>query len=390
MREVTDVNALTPAERRALETGIPERSTGILPPQPKTHTNLAAFGNDTETAYNFGRWLASLTGDIPSIDYCKRNGIQAAGYLETDNTTGGVLVPPQFDNTIVRLVNKYGTFRANARTSVMRSDVKNRPRRTGGLTAYFVGEQDTGTESTGSWDNLQLTAKKIMVLTKMSSELSEDAMIDVADHVATEIAYAFGKMEDDCGYLGDGTSTYGGIYGTNQKLIANDTDNTAGVYAYDSGYAWSNIELADLHGLMARLPSYAVANAKWFCSARFYWEVMYKLAMAAGGVSAREIVDGVAVHRFGGHPVVFAESFPTSPSTSEIQCLLGDLSLAADFGDRRQMSLDASKDAYVNSVSVWESDEIALRGTERFDINVHDVGSETEAGPIVGLKSHSS
>jgi len=28
---------------------------------------------------------------------------------------------------------------------------------------------------------------------------------------------------------------------------------------------------------------------------------------------------------------------------------------------------------------------LAIRGTDRFDINVHDVGNTSAAGPIVGL-----
>ena len=33
----------------------------------------------------------------------------------------------------------------------------------------------------------------------------------------------------------------------------------------------------------------------------------------------------------------------------------------------------------------FAEDQLAIRGTQRFDINVHDVGNTTAAGPIVGL-----
>ena len=57
--------------------------------------------------------------------------------------------------------------------------------------------------------------------------------------------------------------------------------------------------------------------------------------------------------------------------------LFGDLTLAASFGDRRQTTIQIS-DAALNA---FEQDELAIRGTERFDINVHDLG------PIVALRA---
>ena len=72
-------------------------------------------------------------------------------------------------------------------------------------------------------------------------------------------------------------------------------------------------------------------------------------------------------------------------TVTDIVCALGDLRLAADFGDRRQTTISFSRDATVNSVSMFEAGEVALLGTERFDINIHDVGSTSEAGPMVGL-----
>jgi hypothetical protein len=41
----------------------------------------------------------------------------------------------------------------------------------------------------------------------------EDAIISIADDLAEEIVYAFSLKEDQCGFIGDGTSTYGGIVG---------------------------------------------------------------------------------------------------------------------------------------------------------------------------------
>jgi HK97 family phage major capsid protein len=48
-------------------------------------------------------------------------------------------------------------------------------------------------------------------------------------------------------------------------------------------------------------------------------------------------------------------------------------------GTRRGITIATSEHIY------FETDEIGIRGTERFDINVHDIGDTTNAGPIVAL-----
>ena len=65
-----------------------------------------------------------------------------------------------------------------------------------------------------------------------------------------------------------------------------------------------------------------------------------------------------------------------------IIAVFGDLTQAASFGDRRQTTIQISDSA----LNAFEQDELAIRGTERFDINIHDIGDSSNAGPVVGLK----
>lgn len=88
---------------------------------------------------------------------------------------------------------------------------------------------------------------------------------------------------------------------------------------------------------------------------------------------------------FRGYPVETVQVMPKSASAAGIVCLFGDLSLAADFGAGRGVTVKFSEDATVGSTNMFESDDVAVKGTERFDINVHDVGDSSNAGPIVGL-----
>jgi HK97 family phage major capsid protein len=352
-------------------------------------------------AYKAGMWFLAVRGNQRAAKWCSEHGLPVNWFEDTQsegvNTDGGYLVYDELDNAIIDLKVQYGVFRRNARLVGMTSETKSRSRRTGGLTAYFVGESQAGTKSKKTWDRVQLIAKKLMVLTKMTNELSEDAIISTADDLVQEIAYAFAYKEDISGFIGDGTSTYGGIIGVIQKLIRTACTGGvgtgavtagSGLYRYDTGNAWSNIALGDITAMMALCPSFSRLGAKHYCSPMFYNSVMVPLLVAAGGATVRDLENGPASEKFLGYPVEFVEAMPTTAATNTVPLVFGNLQQAADFGDRRQTTLATSDSAVIDGESTFEQDEVALRGTERFDANVHDVGSSSTTGPVVGLIAH--
>jgi HK97 family phage major capsid protein len=92
---------------------------------------------------------------------------------------------------------------------------------------------------------------------------------------------------------------------------------------------------------------------------------------------------------FLGYPVNFSQVFPSATATATIPIILGDLALAAMFGDRQQEGIAFSNTAVVGGESTFERNQIAIRGTERFDIVTHDVGTSSVVGPVVALKTGS-
>lgn len=345
-----------------------------------------------EKATRWGMWaLAAFAGSAKAASWCQANGLElkSGGQVEGNNVYGGYLVPDLLDSDIQDLRLEYGVFRANARTRVMRSDTLNIPRRTGGLTAYFVGEGAAGTSSKKTWNSIGLTARKVMVIGKFSSELNEDAVVSVGDDLAGEIVYAFSKLEDDCGFIGDATSTYGGITGICPGLInINGVDDGGGIVVA-AGNLFSEFVLSDFNKTVARLPSYARRGAKWYASPTFVDSVMQKLVTAAGGTRTDDIVEG-ARPAFLGYPVVRTESLPTADVNSQIACLFGNLQQSSSFGDRRQATIFISPTGVVDGVDVVTTDELLIRGTQRFDIVNHDLGDSTTPGAVVGLMSAAS
>lgn len=343
------------------------------------------------TAFAFGQWSLACMGQRKAQQWCADHGVELVSEKrtmgETSNGLGGFLVPHQFDSTIIDLREEYGMFRQHTNVVTMSRDTASRPRRAGGVTAYWVGESDAITQSDKSWDQVSLVAKKLGAIAKISNELDEDAIINVGDDIAFEIGYAFAVAEDDAGFIGDGSSTYGGVTGVTRKLrdLSSTRADIAGLVVASG--AISTITLANLNTVKSRLPVYAQKNAKWFVSNTVYADVFEKLALAAGGATAESIVNGAATQRFLGYPVVLVPSMPSATATDTVVALLGDLSMASMLGDRRQTSVAFSDSA----LNAFEKDEIVIRGTERLDIVVHDVGNESSTatsrvpGPVVGI-----
>ena len=333
-----------------------------------------------DQAYTAGMWIKATLFNSPAAqDWCKSRGVpisKAQG--EGVDSAGAFLVPEELMSNIIVLRETFGVFRQQCQVVPMGSDTLNWPRRTGGLTASFTGENQPVTESTAAWDNINLTAKKCGVLTRMSTEIEQDAVVSIADWLVGEMAYAFASKEDDCGFNGDGTSTYGGMRGT--TVIAVDSSHTFGKFQTSSA-TLSSLALKDLTSTMGLLPQYAITNAKWYMSQQMFYTVVANLLASAGGNRLDILSQGIE-KRLLGFPVVIAQKLPISaPGSGLVQFHFGDLTKAAMMGERRGVTIKRSDHRY------FENDQIGLLGTERFDVNCHDMGSTTAAGPLVSAVS---
>lgn len=360
----------------------------------KSHGRLKHFRgpNAEEKAWRSGQWLAATCfGSQRALQHCREQGIaieqlaSSTGQSEGTNTAGGYLVPEELSAAIIDLRETYGIFRQNVRTIPMASDSLNMPRRTGGLTAYFVAENNDTTSSTKTWDSVQLNAKEIAALVRYPTVLDEDAIVSIADDLTFEIAYQFALLEDQCGFTGDGTSTYGGIHGVAVRI--NDGNHAGGIFDAASGHtAFSSLTTSDFNGTVGILPLYARMNAKWYISAVGFANSMERLMYATGGTTKTDLA-GESQLSFLGYPVVLSQvlNTTTAADVSAIKCLFGDLRLSSLMGTRREVTMTSSRERY------FEFRQIAIQGTERFDINNHSLGAGAGSpGPIVALKTAAS
>jgi HK97 family phage major capsid protein len=332
--------------------------------------------------------MAAVFGHDKSMQWCQDNGIVLQkAQSEGVNAQGGVFVPEEFSTEIIDLRDQYGIFRRLCRVIPMGRDTMTQPRRVGGLTAYAVGEAQAITQSTTAWDNIRLTANKWGVLTLMSTELDEDAAVAVGDLLVGEVAYAFAVAEDTAGFSGDGSATYHGIRGFLQLMgadqVSGGASTLAGCVDAASGHdTFAEIDATDLANLMAKLPQYAYmrGNVGFYCSQYAWGATFQRIIQGAGGISKDDIT-GRIIYRYLGFPVEITPAMPAvgTDLSDKVMLLFGDIGMAATMGDRRGMTVARSTEYK------FAEDQIAIKGTERFDINIHDIGSTTVPGPVVAL-----
>jgi HK97 family phage major capsid protein len=361
------------------------RAPIVIPSRCKNWTKLRAFKGDgaEERAYSVGRWLmAAFGGDYQSQKWCESHGVsllddrgRPVNAMGISNPVkGGFLVPDELLSTLIDLREQFGIARQYSRVVPMTTDTLDIPRRDDGLTVYFVGENAPITESEPSLGSVKLTAKKLAALTRISSELDEDAIISIADMVAEEMAYALAEREDQCLFNGAGGSLHGGITGLENALLAGSVVTATGETSFGA------ITVGRFETVAGRLPQFSGQQPAWFISKPAYFATMGRLAMAAGGNNTIDFGKGPELSYLG-YPVVFVNVMPKATASAKIFAYFGDLSQATTMGVRRDVTMAFSTDRY------FENDQLAWRVTERFDLVVHEVGTATEPGAVIALKT---
>jgi len=258
------------------------------------------------------------------------------------------------------------------------------PKRITGTSAYFVGEGTAVSESEPTYANVQLIAKKLAVGTRMSSEIVEDALVSIADAVAVEFATSLSLKQDMCGWLGDGTSSYGGIYGVVPKI--NDGTHTAGVLTASTGATgFESLTITDFIKLIGKMPLYARQGAAFYISPAGFAASMARLRYAAGGNTVEQIGSGVN-EQFLGFPVhlIHVMDSTLGADPSKVKVLFANLGLSSIYARRRDFSVKLFDQVYATT------DQLLLQGTSRFDIVHHSLGDNSVAGPVIALKTAAS
>lgn len=356
-----------------------------IPAKAKAHGPLKAFqGADAEkNAYIAGQViLAGIFGNDSAARFCNSHGLQVSNLMSTgENSRGGFVVPDEMSQTLIRLREERGVFPQFANRIPMGADIIRIPRLLADVTAYWAGEGVEITASDATLGQAELMARKLGALVKVSTELDEDAVIEIGDMITQSMAYAMADKIDEAAFNGDGTSTYGGVVGMKNALDSNAIHDAA------SGNTGAiTLDLADFEGCLGKYPQYPGASPRWFMHSAVYYASAFSLMNAAGGNTNVTLANGVQQPVFLGFPVTFCQVLPstTGASASTILAYFGDLRLGAAYGVRRSVRTEVTLDRY------FESDLIGIKTTERVAINIHERGDSIRTRPILALKTAAS
>ena len=340
---------------------------------------LRAFEN-AKDAYSVGMWFKAKSGDAEARRWCQDHGIESRAQGSTGASTGASFVPDILSNTVIRLVDQYSAFAQNATNVVMPSDVLLFPRRTAGATAYWIAENVAITASDPTSNQVTLTAKKVSGAVTIASELLQDSIVSIADWIAAELALTLSNAVEEAAWSGNPSNApaVAGLVTTyTGGLLAASAATYAASLVTAAGDTPDEVTKANLLAMMAKLPQHSRAGSKWFCSPFFFATCMQNLDLAQGGSVGMSQGLGLT---FLGKPVVLTDQLPSgADSTGVVMALYGDLMNSSIYGVRQGIEI-ASSDQ-VNFLS----DQSVIRAVARVAISHHTLGSDTVAGPVIGL-----
>jgi len=277
---------------------------------------------------------------------------------------GGYLVPEYWLAEIARAVEDFGIARKLARIIPMVSDTLNLPKAGGtGVTLSWEGETDTIAETNPNFGSTALVAKKLAAISAMSSELIDDANVDVIDYIIELLAEGIAGEEDNQFLNGSGSSP--AITGVYESADVTDVPMSSG----DTNFADVSADyLTDVKNAVAHQHR---KGGSWIMSDSVF-----------GLVEKLKTTDGIPLYKtlnegdkgiLMGYPVALSSKSPETDDDAVSTSFLafGNFKRGMVIGDRKQVSFDMSKEATVGSNNLFEQDMKAVRSIERLDIAVH-------------------
>jgi len=137
--------------------------------------------------------------------------VQNALQIGTDSE-GGYLVPDEFERTLIEALEEENIFRQLAKVITTSSGDKKIPVVASKGTAFWVDEEGPIPESDDAFGQVSIGAYKLATLIKISEELLNDSVFNLASYIAREFGRRIGTKEEEAFFLGDGTGKPTGIF----------------------------------------------------------------------------------------------------------------------------------------------------------------------------------
>jgi len=282
---------------------------------------------------------------------------------ESVGTAGGYAVPPEFYPELIELLYDITVVRrAGARLAPMNSNTLLIPRLQAGATATYVGENANAPSSQQTLNQLQLTARKLMVLVPISNDLIRDSTPAADRWVRDDI------VQEDLAFIrGDGT--------VNTPIGILAATNAANIFTANTGTnpTLANV-MADLRKIISNVErgrKLQMVKPGWLFGVRTK-NYLYTLQTTTGAFIFR---DEMNQGKLLGYPFYATTAIPenlTVTSTDSSELYFGDFT---DFiiGENMAAEIEASREAaYFDTVSgqviaAFSADQTVVRLIMRHD-----------------------
>lgn len=232
--------------------------------------------------------------------------------------TEGELTPTEQRMEILSYIRENSMALQYATVVPMISDVQTVPRETASVSVKWEAEADAIAESTPTFDQVTLTAKRLTGYTQASREVLDDAGADLVGVLLSQFTEAAGQKIDD------------------QVFSVTTTGSAAfsGVFSAQAGYsevfssgstAFSELLASNMRGVIGKIPSSRLRNARWFMHRTVAWDYVMGLTDSDGRpLFMLNQVDGPS-ERILGYPYTLVEEAPSTSAAATGFILFGDL-----------------------------------------------------------------
>ncbi len=169
---------------------------------PETLNSKAKLGRASDEYKNaFWRSMRDKT-----VSFEVLNALQVGADSE-----GGHLVPDEYERTLVEALQEQNIFRGFAHLIRTSSGDRKIPVVTSKGTASWIEEEAPYDESDDAFGAISIGAYKLATMIKVSDELLNDSVFDIAGYIAKEFARRIGSAEEEAFITGNGTGKPTGL-----------------------------------------------------------------------------------------------------------------------------------------------------------------------------------
>ncbi len=188
----------------AIENELNKPTSNLILSKPDSNTQPQQKVRPMATdAYRDAFWQTMRNRAVP---YEVHNALKIG---EDDH--GGYLAPDEFERTLVEALQEQNIFRPLAHVIRTTSGDRKIPVVATKGTAAWIDEEAAFPETDDTFGLVSLSAYKLATAIKVSDELLNDSVFDIASYIAKEFARRIGAAEEEAFFTGDGVGKPTGI-----------------------------------------------------------------------------------------------------------------------------------------------------------------------------------